>query len=140
MAELKDDEQALWRGFLSWSESVVAEVGTALTAASGLSVSDFQVLIRLDDAAGEQDQKALGTVLEWSASRLSHQLSRMEGRGLVRRTEVGHGRLMRVTLTASGSQVLSDAKDALGQAVREHFLDPLKPAERRSLSAIVARR
>lgn len=140
MTELTHEEQALWRGFLTWSESVVADVGAALTAASGLSVSDFQVLIRLDDAAGELDQKQLGAALEWSASRLSHQLNRMEHRGLVHRSEVGRGRLMRVTVTTAGSHVLTEAKSGLGAAVHEYFLDSMKPAERRALSALIGRR
>jgi DNA-binding MarR family transcriptional regulator len=79
---LDDREQHLWRGFLRWSESIRAQVASELTSGSGLSVGEFEILVRLGEANGALDQRELGESMNWTASRLSHQLSRMEGRGL----------------------------------------------------------
>lgn len=124
---LSTQELQLWRSFLHWSEQTMTAVGADLAAKSSMSVSDFEVAIRLQDAGGELLQRALGEHLAWSASRLSHQLRRMEQRELISRTAAGHGRSVQVALTARGRSELESAVAVHARSVREHFLRVLGP-------------
>src|ERR1700730_19461015 len=93
-AALSAPEQSLWRGFLTWSETVLALVGSDLVNATGLSKPDYEVLVRLHQApGGALTQRDLGESLGWSPSRVSHQLERMETRDLITPVEPGTGRL-----------------------------------------------
>lgn len=130
---LSAEELRLWRDFLRWSEHTTAAVGADLAARSSLSVSDFEVAIRLHDAGGELLQRELLDSLAWSASRLSHQLRRMQQRGLIARSAAGHGRSVRVALTPVGRTELACAMAVHARSVREHFLDALDPATAASI-------
>lgn len=122
---LTTQELRLWRDFLHWSEHTMAAVGADLASSSSMSVSEFEVAVRLHEADGETLQRVLGEHLGWSASRLSHQLRRMEQRGLLTRAEAGHGRSVLVTLTAFGREELSTALAVHAHSVRMHFLSTL---------------
>lgn len=122
---LTTEEVELWRGFLRWSEQTAAAVGADIASESSLSVTDFEVAIRLHDAGGELLQLELGEALGWSASRLSHQLKRMEQRGLIERSLLGRGRSVKVGLTNVGGTELSSARAVQARSVRQHFLVPL---------------
>lgn len=122
---LTAEERELWRAFLGWSESVTARVARGL-ASAGLSVPEFEILARLDGAPhGRLGQLALGSALGWSASRLSHQLTRMAARDLLTRAGAGGGRAMDVALTPHGTEVVRAALRVHARAVRESFLGPL---------------
>jgi DNA-binding MarR family transcriptional regulator len=122
---LTAEEVQLWRGFLRWSEQTTAAVGADIASESSLSVTDFEVAIRLHDAGGELLQLELGEALTWSASRLSHQLKRMEQRGLIERSPLGRGRSVKVGLTELGGIELSSARAVQARSVHQHFLKPL---------------
>ncbi|MFE9248373.1 MarR family winged helix-turn-helix transcriptional regulator [Streptomyces sp. NPDC007088] len=135
-AGLTAAEQELWRAFLGWSEQVTAGVAKAL-ATAGLSVPEFEILARLHAAPGRRlGQLDLGLALGWSASRLSHQLSRMAARDLLDRAEAGTGRAMDVALTGHGAQVIGSALQVHARAVRERFLDPLDAESRHTLGRV----
>jgi len=136
-ATLSAPEQSLWRGFLAWSETVLALVGSDLVNATGLSRPDFEVLVRLHEApGGTLTQRDLGESLGWSASRLSHQLERMEGRDLLTRVDRGTGRLRDVGLTEHGAQEIREAVRVHAAAVRTHFLGSLDEREKQALAAL----
>jgi DNA-binding MarR family transcriptional regulator len=122
---LAGDELRLWRNFLQWSEGVTAAVAQALAVEVGLSQPDYEVLKRLLEADGALPRQALEQSLSWSPSRLSHQLRRMEARGLVARAGSGHGRHVNVEIADGGRGVMAAADRAHAQAVRRHLLDAL---------------
>lgn len=135
-AGLTAAEQELWRAFLGWSERVTAGVAKAL-ATAGLSVPEFEILARLHAAPGRRlGQLDLGSALGWSASRLSHQLSRMAARDLLDRTGAGTGRAMDVVLTDHGARVIDSALQVHARAVREGFLGPLDADSRHTLGQV----
>lgn len=136
---LGPDERDLWRGFLAWSEEVTASVARALSEHSGLSVPEYEILVRLWEAPGRRlGQQALGDSLSWSASRLSHQLGRMEKRALLSRESSGSGRHMTICLEPSGTEATSRAVRVHAEAVRHHLLDPLGVAQRDALTTLLA--
>jgi len=136
-ATLSAPEQSLWRGFLAWSETVLALVGSDLVNATGLSRPDFEILVRLHEAPRNTlTQRDLGELLGWSASRLSHQLQRMETRDLITRVDTGTGRLRDVGLTEHGAQEIGEAVRVHAAAVRTHFLGSLDEREKQVLTAL----
>jgi DNA-binding MarR family transcriptional regulator len=96
-------------------------------ARAGLSDSDYDVLSTLSEAAGNRWRvNEFAARLLWSKSRLSHHLSRMEQRGLVRREDcASDGRGAFVVLTDEGTRALEAAAPEHVASVREHFIDLL---------------
>ncbi len=117
-------EQDAWRGVLKLADSLRSSVSGELTPATGLSSPDYLVLNRLSDAPENRlsGMKSLAVKLNWSASRLSHQLKRMEARGLVERVyEEGTG-LVTMSVTPRAEQIMKDARAVHAEAVRRYFL------------------
>lgn len=137
---LSAPDQALWRGFLAWSESVLALIGRDLFAATGLSRPDFEILVRLHAAPDNTlTQRDLGESLGWSPSRISHHLERMEDRDLVTRVDTGTGRLRDVRLTTRGAGEIREAIQVHATAVRNHFLGPLDQHQKQALATVFRR-
>lgn len=115
-----------------------ARVERDLHLDSGLSGADYEVLSNLSEQPGlEYRLKDLSLRLLWSASRLSHQLTRMESRGLVERREFeGDGRGAVVGLTSAGLTAIERAAPGHVHSVRSHFLDPLNQEQLRVLGDI----
>lgn len=137
---LTDDERVQWRAFLVWTEHVTGAVGRAL-AAHGVSVAEYQVLARLGDAPDGLDgldQGVLQGALDWSPSRLSHQLRRMEARGLVRGADVRPGQVRHVVLTAQGRRALDEVLPVHARAVLEAFVAPTSDALRAEVLRLAA--
>ena len=68
----------------------------------------------------------LAQSLGWEKSRVAHLLTRMEGRGLLKRTEAGAGgRRTGVGMTAEGRRLAGSAIAGHAKTVRRHFLDAL---------------
>jgi DNA-binding MarR family transcriptional regulator len=108
---------------------------------SGLSGADYTVLVPLSTAsAGVLRTRELGTEIGWDRSRLSHQISRMERRGLVAREECSEdGRGSRVRLTDTGRSAIEGAAPANAETVRRHFFDRLSDEELDTLTAVFER-
>lgn len=103
------------------------EINRQLQADSGLSLADYDVLVALsaDNAAGMRVSD-LAAQIGWERSRLSHQLRRMEQRGLTERCPSAEdGRITNVVLTASGRRAIAEAAPGHVDLVRSLFFDPL---------------
>jgi len=127
---LDDRSQRVWRRWLTVTGALPGALGAQLQADSRLSTADFSVLVQLSEAEGERYRIAeLADALQWERSRLSHQLTRMEKRGLVRREECTHdGRGAFAVLTDEGRDRLVQAAPGHARLVRGIFFDDL-PAE-----------
>src|SRR5674536_404367 len=83
---LSDDEPAAWRGLLQMTAHLNARLNRELQEGHGLSLADYEVLVRLSDTAEARLRVyELAQELQWEQSRLSHHLARMQRRGLVAR-------------------------------------------------------
>lgn len=96
-----------------------------------ISKAEFSVLVTLWQAAGpEMRVGELSESLAWDKSRVSHQLTRMEKRGFVKRTQYGaDGRRAGIGLTAEGRRAAQSAVLVHGANIRRHFLDSLTPEQ-----------
>lgn len=115
-----------WDSYQRMRARLSARIARELTSASGLSEADYEILGALVDEDGPVRPVALGQCLDWEKSRLSHQLRRMEQRGLIIRTScVEDGRGQEITISAAGREAHSTAKAAYDDAVCRYVTSTL---------------
>ena len=125
---LSTAEQEIWYAIKRLSETALARVAADIEAATGLSGADFGILTRLEDLGdGILRQAALAKSLGWHKARLSHQLTRMESRGLVRRDTAATERGVQLSMLPLGRQIIKAARPVHATAVRTHVLDSIDP-------------
>jgi DNA-binding MarR family transcriptional regulator len=134
---LTDEQQQIWRGYLTMASRLQTAMHRQLQQDCELSLSDYDVLVALSER-GAQRMNELGEVLGWEQSRVSHQVRRMRGRGLVAR----HGsnddrRGATVELTADGRAVLEAAAPGHSDLVRSVVFDGLTAAQLRAFGSVV---
>ncbi len=134
-------EQRAWRAFLDVARELEAELNRQLTRDAGLSGADYALLVPLSEASeGRLRPRDLGRQVDWDRSRLSHQIRRMQERGLVVREECcTDGRGAFVVLTERGRAAIKSAAPDHVRSVRRFFFDVLQPGEIEALISIYDR-
>ena len=135
---LDSTEQRAWRGLLALHAQLAARLNRDLQRTSGLSLSDYDVLVQLTDVAdGRLRVLELGEALQWGKTRVSKQVSRMAGRDLVAKEECAEDRRgAYVVLTATGRRAIEQAAPAHVELVRQIVFDVLTPRQVRELATI----
>lgn len=102
-----------------------------LLACSELSTSEFSVLVSLSESDDCQMRlRDLCSDLDWDRSRTSHQITRMERRGLViKEKSPGDARGVVVSLTPEGMSRLEEAAPAHVESVRRLVFDHMNPED-----------
>ncbi|WP_216843740.1 MarR family winged helix-turn-helix transcriptional regulator [Phytoactinopolyspora alkaliphila] len=138
---LTDREQRAWRGYVQMQSKLNALLNHQLQVDSQMSLSDFVVLVVLTDTAEEKLRVSeLAAALEWEKSRVSHQVTRMERRGLVQRVECPtDGRSAFVNLTPCGRAAIEAAAPQHVETVRRVFIDQLTADELQALESITTK-
>jgi DNA-binding MarR family transcriptional regulator len=136
---LDDTEQRAWRAFLRVHSQVMGRLARQLQEDSDLSLADYDVLVRLTESAAPTLRPSeLAERLQWEQSRLSHQLSRMERRGLVwRHDHPSDGRGLVIEATERGWQAIRSAAPGHAEAVRRLFFDGVPAAEVEPLARLL---
>jgi DNA-binding MarR family transcriptional regulator len=137
---LDEREARAWRGLQALQMRLTARLSRDLAACSNLSYPDYTVLVVLtDQPEGRLRAFELGRVLGWEKSRVSHHVSRMADRGLVRRERCpSDQRGAFVAVTELGRKAIEAAAPGHVAAVRRHFIDLLSPAQLDALAAMCA--
>ncbi|WP_054813076.1 MarR family winged helix-turn-helix transcriptional regulator [Nocardia arizonensis] len=132
---LDEVEMRAWLGFVRTRDLIAAAVGRDSARDSNLTYVEYAVLAGLANAPDHRCTFAdLAERLEWSQSRLSHQITRMEKRGLVAREPIpDDARRTAARLTPRGVDALGTAAPAHVRSVRRHMIDAL---DRDQLSAL----
>jgi DNA-binding MarR family transcriptional regulator len=127
---LSDEEQQAWRATINLAQLLVRQLDRDLNA-YGLSGNDYEILVQLSEAPETRLRMTdLADATSQSRSRLSHQISRMEARGLVRRDECeGDKRGTFAVLTAEGMATIERVAPYHVENVRRHFIDRLTPRQ-----------
>ena len=135
---LDADEARAWRGYLLMSRLLFAELGRGLNRDANMSHADYEVLVVLSETPGHRlRMNELAARLVWEKSRLSHQITRMQQRGLVDRAEcASDARGAFVVLTDAGLSAIRSAAPAHVRDVRRHFFDLLSPEQVKILAAM----
>jgi DNA-binding MarR family transcriptional regulator len=122
-------------------ERLRAQVARDLQVDSGLSDADYMVLVHLSEANEHRVRmNDLAARLNWSKSRLSHQLARMQARGLVERAECpSDGRGAFAVLAPAGLAEIERAAPMHVASVRRHLIDVLDAEQLSQLAGIAER-
>jgi len=124
---LSAEQQASWRSYRDGTARLLAALAHALEAETGLSMNEYEVLVRLSEAPGRMLRMSeLAEGLAHSRSRLTHTIRRMEEEGLVARSacEVD-ARGVNCAMTEEGWRRLVEAAPSHVASVREHLVDVL---------------
>ena len=126
---LSPAEQRAWRAYRRMVLLADAQIARDLTRDSGLSMPDYTVLTALSEATdGRRRLSELANRMQWSASRVSHHVSRMQQRGLVRRAGCAEDlRGAWVAITDDGWLAIRSAAPDHVASVRAHLIDVLTP-------------
>jgi DNA-binding MarR family transcriptional regulator len=100
-----------------------------------LNGRDYEILVELSEAPDHQLRMTdLADATSQSRSRLSHQISRMEKRGLVRRDDCeGDKRGTFAVLTKAGFEAIERVAPYHVENVRRHFIDRLSAQQQEEI-------
>jgi DNA-binding MarR family transcriptional regulator len=138
---LTQEEQSSWRAWLSASRMLTEQLSKELSEKHGLSIADYVILVQLSESPDHQVRMSdLAEQTLASRSRLSHQIDRMEQRGLVRREACSDDRRgYFAILTDAGLRAIVEAAPDHVAGVRTHLVDLLGPANFAALGDACAR-
>ncbi len=124
---LSAQEMRAWRGYLGLVRLLDDRLNRDLQGESGLTLADYEILVRLSEAPQRRlrmTELAQGAMI--SKSRLSHQMTRLEERGLARREGCPTDRRGAfAVLSDAGFDVLAAAAPGHVASVRRHLFDRL---------------
>jgi DNA-binding MarR family transcriptional regulator len=125
---LTADEQRAWRAYIRLAQMLMRQLDRDLHP-FGLSTHDYEILVELSEApASRLRMTELADLTAQSRSRLSHQISRMEVKGLVRREGCdGDKRGTFAVITPRGSAIIERVAPSHVDSVRRHFVDQVSP-------------
>jgi DNA-binding MarR family transcriptional regulator len=127
---LTAEEQDTWRAYLATSKLLFRQLDRDLQP-FGLSGNDYEILVVLSESPEHRLRMTdLADATAQSRSRLSHQITRMEAVGLVRRdTCQGDKRGLFAVLTDAGMATIERVAPYHVDSVRRHFIDLLTPEQ-----------
>ncbi len=128
-SELTTEQEATWFAYMRVALRLNYEINRELLVDSDLSHQDFHVLNALAHSPGQRLQLTdLAVRIGWERSRVSHQVLRMEARGLVdRRPSSADARATDAVLTRQGADALRRATPGHAALVKQLFFDGLDP-------------
>jgi DNA-binding MarR family transcriptional regulator len=123
---------------MQMTELLRGQLARELQQISGMSDADYSVLVHLSaDPEGRIRMTDLATRMTWSKSRLSHQIGRMEARGLVRKEECpSDARGAFAALTPAGLAEIQKAAPGHVDSVRRNFIGLLDREQLRLMASI----
>lgn len=138
---LDQDELETWRAFTLMRRQLELTLERRLQADAGISNADFTILASLQTEPSRRLRAGrIADIIGWEKSRVSHQLKRMEQRGLITREECGDdARGVWIVQTSDGSRAVLAALRDHTDAIREYFFDLLSEDEKSNLLGISRR-
>ncbi|OII61014.1 MarR family transcriptional regulator [Streptomyces sp. CC53] len=125
---LTDAEQCAWRTYLDVNRLLTYQLEKDLQP-FGLTNNDYEILVNLSESPERRMRMSdLAAATLQSKSRLSHQITRMENTGLVRRENCESDRRgLFAVLTEQGMETMHKVAPHHVDSVRRHFIDRLTP-------------
>ncbi|MEV6879015.1 MarR family transcriptional regulator [Amycolatopsis sp. NPDC051128] len=138
---LDEAEMAAWRSYVVATLRLRQRLHRELTDRHDVSLTDYEVLVCLEmQDAYRMRMSELAVLMGSTKSRLSHQVGRLEGAGLVRRGRDPEDKRGVITeLTDEGLALLATAAPTHVEGVREHLIDLLSPQEQATIAAAFER-
>ena len=138
---LTEEEQRAWRGLLRMTSQLNARMNRQLLQDYGISLADYEVLVVLSEApTGRLRVFEVADALAWEQSRVSHQLARMQRRGLIAREDcASDARGAFAVLTEAGRAAIERAAPAHVETVRQLVFDGLTQDQLTTLTEVTSR-
>jgi len=133
--KLSSSELLTWETLHTVTEQLKREVGRDLWADAELSDTEFTVLAHLRLSPDGVRPGACAQAIGWDSSRLSHQLRRLEKRGLVQRqADPRDGRAAVLVMTDEGNEVYRKAIGPHLRSAQKWFAAALTPTQLEGLA------
>ena len=141
VSSVSEEEWEVWRAFRTMNRQLYLTLDRRLQQDAAISGPDYEILLTLFESPRNQlRSRELGERLGWEKSRLSHQVPRMEARGLAERTECDtDARGTWIGITAAGRRTTLRAMRDHALTIRRLFFDVLSAEEQSTLRNISAR-
>jgi hypothetical protein len=135
---MKDLDSKAWRSFHKIGTSLLPHLGRQVTNHSGISSAEYVVLVALSELlVPSVNLNRLATGLGWEISRMSHQISRMEDAGLIKKTKNPEdSRCFDVSITAKGRKIADAAIPLQSKEINHCFSEVLTQTQMKSLIEI----
>jgi DNA-binding MarR family transcriptional regulator len=125
---MKELDSKAWRAFHKIGTSLLPHLSRQITNHSGISGAEYVVLVALS---------RLASGLGWETSRMSHQITRMEESGLVKKTRnTEDSRCFDVSITAKGRKIAESAIPLQSKEINHCFSEVLTQEQMRALISI----
>lgn len=130
-----------WAALAAVHARVAGRLAAGLGAGCGLSVTEFEILLRLEHAAGRGLRLSqLTPAIPLTQPALSRAVTRLADRGLLTRSGAPEdGRGVLIFLTAAGEHAARDAAHVHSRIIRELVLDRLSDDDQAVLADLLAR-
>jgi DNA-binding MarR family transcriptional regulator len=125
---LTADEQTAWRAYIRLAKMLMRQLDRDLHP-FGLTTNDYEILAELSESPGHRLRMTeLADLTAQSRSRLSHQVARMQARGLIHRDACdGDKRGTFAVVTPRGLAIVERVAPSHVDSVRRNFLDQVSP-------------
>ncbi len=135
---MKELDSKAWRAFHKIGTSLLPPLGRQITNHSGISGTEYVVLVALSElTVPSVNLNRLAQGLGWEISRMSHQISRMEETGLVKKSRNSDdSRCFDVSITAKGRKIADAAVPLQSKEINHCFSEVLTQAQMKSLIEI----
>jgi DNA-binding MarR family transcriptional regulator len=124
---LDEQQQQSWRAYVLGTTLLHERLDRELREAHDLSLSEYEILVRLSESPERRVRMAeIASLLNYSRSRITHTVARLERDGLVNRRQCEtDGRGVIAEMTDKGFKRLVDAAPTHVEGVRAALVDVL---------------
>ena len=135
---MKELDSKAWRAFHKIGTSLLPHLGRQITNHSGISGTEYVVLVALSElTVPSVNLNRLAQGLGWEISRMSHQISRMEETGFVKKSRnTDDSRCFDVSITAKGRKIAEAAIPLQSKEINHCFSQVLTKVQMKSLIEI----
>ena len=135
---MKELDSRAWRAFHKIGTSLLPHLSRQITQHSGITAAEYVVLVSLSELpVPEISLNRLATNLGWEISRMSHQISRMDESGLVKKTRNSEdSRSFNVSITPQGRKVAESAIPLQSKEINHCFSEVLTKQQMETLIEI----
>ncbi|CAB4542624.1 unannotated protein [freshwater metagenome] len=135
---MKELDSKAWRAFHKIGSRLLPHLGRQVTAHSGITGAEYVVLTALSELPADSvnlNRLALG--LGWETSRMSHQITRMQEAGLVKKTQSdSDARCFDVSITSKGRKIAEKAVPLQSLEINHCFSQVLTSKQKEALIEI----
>ncbi|MEO9326169.1 MarR family transcriptional regulator [Nocardioides sp. C4-1] len=135
---LDEDQQVAWRALVLGSTLLFDRLDDDLRRRHGISLVEYEILVRLSEREGRMRMAQLADSLAHSRSRVTHTIKRMEDAGLVvREISQDDGRGIVAVMTDKGQLLLENVAPTHVDGVRDHLVDLVSPDDFAALGRVM---